>query len=161
MESLCLPPTLPPNREPRFLVPAGSAVVVSKVSPLFWHKHTTKLDLSFDRHEYLEAGRLCFRHEGYLIQVPKSLVKGFWLTQAPLQESRADARAARLKRRKKERRQTEPGEKPNGNAVCRDCKKPAVVKRYAFFNGSRPRCTACGGSLDYLGSWRKTRAPRR
>lgn len=41
---------------------------------------------------------------------------------------------------------------PQSEAVsqCRDCKLTARVWRYEFFKASRPRCIACGGSMEYL-----------
>lgn len=41
---------------------------------------------------------------------------------------------------------------------CRDCGREAVVPRYEFFKAGMPRCTACGGALEYQGSWVKTRS---
>lgn len=40
---------------------------------------------------------------------------------------------------------------------CRDCGKAAVLSRVAFFKAAKPRCVACGGMMDYGGSWYRTR----
>lgn len=41
---------------------------------------------------------------------------------------------------------------------CMDCGRTVVVPRYAYFRASRPRCPACGGLLEYQGSWFRTRS---
>lgn len=39
---------------------------------------------------------------------------------------------------------------PSSMSQCRDCKRKGYVHRYEYFRSSRPRCVACGGSMDYL-----------
>lgn len=47
--------------------------------------------------------------------------------------------------------------KPPAPSRCRQCGATETIPRYEYFRASRPRCKACGGTMDYLGSWRKTR----
>ena len=42
-------------------------------------------------------------------------------------------------------------EKPNAVSKCRDCKLTTTdISRYEYFKPSRPRCNACGGTMEYL-----------
>lgn len=41
-------------------------------------------------------------------------------------------------------------QRPAAMSQCRECKRKAHVLRYEYFRASRPRCVACGGSMDYL-----------
>ncbi len=68
---VCLPPSRPPNRAPRFSIPAGTTVAISKITPNFWFKYLTKRDLGFERWESYEAGRYVFREQGYFVQVDR------------------------------------------------------------------------------------------
>jgi uncharacterized paraquat-inducible protein A len=43
-------------------------------------------------------------------------------------------------------------------SACRDCGLAARVPRFEFFKASKPRCVACGGLLEYGGSWHRTRS---
>lgn len=38
---------------------------------------------------------------------------------------------------------------PDAISRCRDCGCTAKVWRYEYYKASRPRCTACGGTMDY------------
>lgn len=48
-------------------------------------------------------------------------------------------------------------QRPPAPSVCRDCGASQTVPRYAYFKAGQPRCQACGGLLDYTGSWHRTR----
>lgn len=41
-------------------------------------------------------------------------------------------------------------EEPDAVSQCRDCKRTAKLWRYEYFKASRPRCDACGGTMEYL-----------
>jgi hypothetical protein len=71
---VCLPPARPPVSVPRYRVPAGSSVRVSRVSPLAWRPYVTKQELAFERHEGYRNQQYLFRHLGYLISVWRGLV---------------------------------------------------------------------------------------
>jgi hypothetical protein len=73
-QGVCLPPARPAVRVPRFLIPAGSSVRVSRVSRLCWRPHFTRKELHFERHEGYRNGQYTFRHQGYLISVWRGLV---------------------------------------------------------------------------------------
>lgn len=40
---------------------------------------------------------------------------------------------------------------------CRDCGATDRIPRYEFFKSPPPKCTACGGLMDYGGSFHRTR----
>jgi hypothetical protein len=73
-QGVCLPPARPPVSVPRYRVPAGSSVRVSRVSPLAWRPYVTKQELAFERHEGYRNQQYLFRHLGYLISVWRGLV---------------------------------------------------------------------------------------
>lgn len=64
---------------------------------------------------------------------------------------RATKRSA-ARRRKRGRSDKGKGRAP-AKSRCRDCGRECSVPLYSYFRASRPRCMACGGSLDYLGTW--------
>src|SRR5262245_28761952 len=64
----------PPVSVPRFNIPKGTSVVVSRVSPLRWQKYVTKKELSFERYEDYEDRTYQFRERGFLIRVHRSRV---------------------------------------------------------------------------------------
>lgn len=42
-------------------------------------------------------------------------------------------------------------EQSNSVSQCRDCKLTTTeISRYEYFKSSRPRCNACGGTMEYL-----------
>jgi hypothetical protein len=43
------------------------------------------------------------------------------------------------------------------NSRCRGCQRETHIARFEYFKANQPRCSACGGLLDYLGSWNRTR----
>ena len=62
----------------RFIIPAGTALAVSKIQPESWQAHTTRVELTFERYEFFRFGYLTFRHDGYFIKVQCESVKGTW-----------------------------------------------------------------------------------
>ena len=42
-------------------------------------------------------------------------------------------------------------------SACRECGEVHHIPRYEFFKANRPRCARCGGTLEYGGTWRRTR----
>jgi len=52
--------------------------------------------------------------------------------------------------------------KPKNPAMsqCRDCKRQDSLPRYEYFKAGPPRCVACGGMMEYLGSWHGARSDR-
>lgn len=52
----------------------------------------------------------------------------------------------------------EPEKRPPASSKCIDCGSVQTVPRYEFFRAARPKCSACGGLLEYQGSWHKTRS---
>jgi hypothetical protein len=68
-QGVCLPPTRAPNTMPRYWIPAGTAIRVSKLSPLSWRQWTTRVSLSFERHEGYRNGWYTFRERGWLVCV--------------------------------------------------------------------------------------------
>lgn len=42
---------------------------------------------------------------------------------------------------------------PQAQAKCRDCGKERTAYRHEFFKAARPKCYACGGLLEYQGTW--------
>ncbi len=57
------------------------------------------------------------------------------------------------KKTKKEKNQ----QRPPSPSVCRDCGATRTIPRYSYFKAVRPKCLACGGLMEYTGSWRGTR----
>jgi hypothetical protein len=43
--------------------------------------------------------------------------------------------------------------RPPARSKCRDCGLEQTVPRYGYFKAGAPRCSACGGMLEYLGTW--------
>ena len=74
-QGVCLPPTVPPNKTPRFTVPAGTKCRVTKVSPTNWISHVTKVNLEFDRYESCNGRFYVFRQAFYFLSVSCRLVK--------------------------------------------------------------------------------------
>lgn len=68
-QGTCLPPTRPQNSLTRFLVPAGTTVLVSRITPLKWRPHVMRTNLPFERYESRADGRYVFRHGGYFLSV--------------------------------------------------------------------------------------------
>lgn len=68
-QGVCLPPTKPPNRTPRYRIAAGTKCSISRLSPRYWRDYTTKRELSFDRYEAVRGRLVIFREQGYLIEV--------------------------------------------------------------------------------------------
>ena len=46
-----------------------------------------------------------------------------------------------------------PPKLPQAMSKCRDCGGTERVPRWAYTKATRPRCSACGGCLEYLGEW--------
>lgn len=38
---------------------------------------------------------------------------------------------------------------PPAPSICRDCGQTTSIPRYSYFKAARPRCTRCGGTLEY------------
>jgi len=65
-----------PNRQPRFLIKAGTIVKVKSVNKGGdWLPYRTKRDLGYTRYESREGWFLTFREEGYWILVRRSCVQ--------------------------------------------------------------------------------------
>lgn len=43
---------------------------------------------------------------------------------------------------------------------CKDCGATEEIPRYSYFKAARPKCVKCGGLLEYLGSFARTRSPK-
>jgi hypothetical protein len=76
-QGVCLPPTRPPVSVPRFLIRAGTACSVSRVSPLRWRPHITTMDVGLERFERYDRDRKVyeFRHLGWLLRVHRRHVQ--------------------------------------------------------------------------------------
>jgi uncharacterized protein (DUF983 family) len=61
------------------------------------------------------------------------------------------------KKRKKPSKPNAP--RPPAKSKCRDCGRTATIPRYEHFKAARPRCSACGGAMEYLGTWRGVPRP--
>ncbi len=72
-QGTCLPPTCPPNKTPRYFIPPGTPVVVTKIVPYSQHerKHQTKQGLAFEKFETCRDGEYVFRHFGWSVQVDR------------------------------------------------------------------------------------------
>lgn len=47
-----------------------------------------------------------------------------------------------------------PKDKPKpANSKCRDCGAEETIPRHMYTKAARPRCTGCGGQLEYQGGW--------
>lgn len=75
-QGTCLPPKHPPNRTPLYTIPAGTMVRVRKVTEFdnLWRNYTTQIAMGFDRPERAMGLSLEFRHEGWLIRIPRNKV---------------------------------------------------------------------------------------
>jgi hypothetical protein len=70
-QGICLPPTRPPNRTPRYLVPADTPCAVTPLSHLRWRPHRTTKDRGFEKYERYRRERRTyeFRLEGWLMEI--------------------------------------------------------------------------------------------
>ncbi len=68
--------TPPPakNTTPRFLVRAGTRVEVSDMLRPGWRRHTTKMDLRFERYERYADKHYEFREKTWVVRVHRSKV---------------------------------------------------------------------------------------
>lgn len=53
-----------------------------------------------------------------------------------------------------------PKKRQPAPSKCRDCGHEAVIPRYEYYKAARPRCVACGGTMEYLGGWQGTKGVR-
>jgi hypothetical protein len=60
---------------PRFLIPAGSPVLIKRLLDAKWQQHVTRRDLSFERFEHGRWPYYVFREDGYLVRVRRSDVR--------------------------------------------------------------------------------------
>lgn len=74
----CLPPTKTPNKTPRFGIPAGTQVSISRIDRKHdcWQDHTTRMDLGFEKFEKYdkEFKHYHFRVKAWIICVHRSKV---------------------------------------------------------------------------------------
>jgi hypothetical protein len=70
-QGVCLSPARPPVVMPRFLIRAGTACQVSKLTPLKWRPYITTRDVGLERFEFYDPKSKVyeFRHLGWLLRV--------------------------------------------------------------------------------------------
>lgn len=70
----CRPPTKPAVNVPRFTIPAGSFVEITRVEKLAWKEYKTKLAVGAEKYESYRDFHYTFRVGAYLIRVHRSWV---------------------------------------------------------------------------------------
>lgn len=73
----CKPPTQPPNKTPRYIIPSGTRVKIRRVEETAWRPYATTKQLGFYRYEKYErhARTYVFRDAGYLLRIPAKSVQ--------------------------------------------------------------------------------------
>lgn len=126
------------DRRPRFKIAKGTRVLVRRAGEQQWTEYVTSRWLAFDRYEVADVGgRWLFARDGWELKLPPSSVQ-----RRPGKAQKGKAKG---------------GQRSRAPSRCRDCGHEERVHRYLFFKAARPRCSRCGGSLDYTGGWQRTR----
>ena|SRR6516162_5856235 len=74
----CLPRGQPAGKK-RFIIPVGTRLAITKLTPTRWIAHTTVVELGFDCWESYKDSYFTFRHLGYFILVHRDRVKSDYL----------------------------------------------------------------------------------
>ena len=65
------------RRGSRYVIPAGTEVLITKSDSAQWFSYRTKKEVSLDRLEQSDGLHFLFRHAGYLIRVHQDDVLGW------------------------------------------------------------------------------------
>jgi ribosomal protein S27AE len=115
----------------RFTIPKGTKCKIRGVGEQEWKAYFTKKVWGFDKYELSDnGGTWTFRSGGVEMKVATCFVEG----------------RGKGKHRKKGEKETHLPP-----SVCRDCGASTIVPRHEFIRSNRPRCSKCGGTLDYQG----------
>ncbi len=72
-QGFCRAPIHPPVAEV-FVVPAGTAAWVRRVTEIRWARHATRREITFLRAEFVDKGCLIIRADGWQLRVAQNLV---------------------------------------------------------------------------------------
>jgi hypothetical protein len=68
-QGTCLPPSSPPLKVPRYLVPVGVRCSIKKLAWTGWQGHTTTKETGFESYESYKDGHYEFRLKGWIMKV--------------------------------------------------------------------------------------------
>jgi hypothetical protein len=74
-QGICMPWGKPAAVVPKFVIPARTEVLITRLSPIFWKAYTTRRELAFERYDQRDGVCVIFREQGYLIKLEWSKVK--------------------------------------------------------------------------------------